>query len=272
MAPRRYDISLLDDPGRLGDAYRSSTSIQALADEVGVSSSRVQRALVRHAIDRLPRNRNRRPESARVLDDSHWLTRRYETHSAVDIAAELGVSSRTVYAAMDRHGIARRNEPGVLKLRLPQLVDEVWLQTAVERASSSRVAAELNVSAGTVTAAYERVGLDPASTAKLYARGRARQRPTVEGLQDTWEAERTFRGVGRRFGVAHTTAAVWLAEIGVFADTTPALSRSALLDAIERQQSISQIAAQHATSATTVRVELHRHGLFDAHRLRHRRC
>jgi hypothetical protein len=54
-------------------------------------------------------------------------------------------------------------------------------------------------------------------------------------LRAAWDAEGTFRGVGRRLGIARTTAAVWLAEVGVFADTTPALPRSVLLDAIERQ-------------------------------------
>ncbi|MFT6814051.1 MAG: hypothetical protein ACJASK_002687 [Ilumatobacter sp.] len=60
---------------------------------------------------------------------------------------------------MDRHGITRRTEPGMLKLRRPQLAEEVWLKDAVERASSRRVAAELAVSAGTVTTAYERAGM-----------------------------------------------------------------------------------------------------------------
>ena len=33
---------------------------------------------------------------------------------------------------------------------------------------------------------------------------------------------------------------------------------------------MAQIAKEHRVAITTVRIELHRHGLFDAHRLRHR--
>jgi hypothetical protein len=52
--------------------------------------------------------------------------------------------------------------------------------------------------------------------------------------------------------------------------TTSALSRSVLLDAIDRQWPISRIAAGHKVSVVTVRVELHRNGLFEVHRNRHR--
>ena len=241
-----------------------------LADQVGVSTSTVRRALVRHGIDRLPRNRNRRSSSAEVLDDPVWLRERYRTATGVEIAKELGVAARTVYVAMERHGINRRTEPGALKLRRPQLAEEEWLKDAVERASSTKIAAELAVSAGTVTTAYERAGIDPSSTTHLYERGRSRQRPTAEDLRSAWAAEGSFRGVGRRLGIAHSTAAVWLAEIGIFADATPALPRSILLDAVAAQQPISAIAKACKVSTTTVRVELHRQGLMDAHRHRHR--
>jgi hypothetical protein len=237
---------------------------------VGVSSSTVRRALVRHGTARLPRNRNRRPLSARVLDDPAWLRERYRTSSGVEIASELVVTARTVSAAMDRHGIERRSEPGALRLRRPELVDEDWLWSAVERGSSTAVATELKVSAGTVTGAYERAGIDPASTRHLYERGRSSPRPSEEQLRSAWETEGTFRGVSRRLGIAHTTAAVWLAEIGVFAETTPTLLRKVLLDGIERQWPVSRIATEYQVSVTTVRVELHRHGLFVAHRQRHR--
>lgn len=205
-----------------------------------------------------------------MLDDPTWLRERYRTESGVGIAKELGVSARTVYAAMDRHGISRRTEPGMLKLRQPQLADEDWLQSAVERSSSATVAAELEVSAGTVTTAYGRAGIDPASTTRMYERGYSRPRPSADELRAAWDAEGTFRGAGRRLGIAHTTAAVWLAEVGVFADTTPALPRSVLLEAIDGQWPISRIAAEHKVSVVTVRVELHRQGLFAAHRNRHR--
>jgi len=92
----------------------------------------------------------------------------------------------------------------------------------------------------------------------------------VDELRAAWQAEGTCGGVGRRFGIAHSTAAVWLAEIDVFSNAAPKLSRRDLLDAIEQGWPIARIAAQHRVSVTTVRVELHRHGLFDAHRIRHR--
>jgi hypothetical protein len=158
----------------------------------------------------------------------------------------------------------------MLKLRRPQLAEEVWLKDAVERASSRRVAAELAVSAGTVTTAYERAGIDPSSATHFYDRGRSLQRPTPDELRAAWDTEGTFSGVGRRLGIAQTTAAVWLAEVGVFADTTPALTRSVLIDAIDRKWPISRIAAEHKVGAAKVRVEMHRHGLFASHRSRHR--
>jgi hypothetical protein len=190
------NVDLLDDPVRLAAAYESSTSIAELATGFGVSGSTVRRALVRHGINRLPRNRNRRPPSAHVLDDLVWLRERYRTSSGVEIANELGFSARTVYAAMDRHGVARRTEPGALKLRHPELVDEEWLRSAVERGSSTAAATELNVSAGTVTGAYQWAGIDPGSTRHLYERGRSSLRPSEDQHRSAWEAEETFRGGG----------------------------------------------------------------------------
>jgi len=270
MAPPRRS-ALLNDPQSLAAAYGSST-IADLANELGVSASTVRRALVRHHIPRLPRNRNRRPPSAAPLDNPEWLTEQYRTKTGVEIAAELGVSSRAVYVAMKRHGIERRSEPGPLKLRRSQLTDHDWLQDAVERASSTGVASELEVSPGTVTAAYERAGIDPSSTTELYERGQSRERPSAGQLREAWEVEATFRGVGRRFGIGHNTAAVWLAEIGVFAHLIPTIRKSDLVGAIERGWPLSRIAAEHGVSVTTVKVELHRHGLFVAHRRRHRRA
>ena len=269
MAPPRISNAVLDDPDVLIDAY-SSASIAELAGRIGVSHATVRRTLIRHGIDRLPRNRSRRPPSADVLDDPTWLRERYRTETGVQIATELRVAARTVYAAMDRHGIKRRTEPGALKLRQPQLADTDWLRSAVERDSSSTIAAELGVSAGTVTTAYERAGIDPASTTRFYKRGRCKQRPSADELRAAWAIEETFRGVGRQFSISPTTAAVWLAEIGVFADSRTMLSRSDLLVAIRDQWSITRIAADHAVSVITVKVELHRHELFTSHRHRHR--
>lgn len=269
MAPLRRSVPLLEDSTALRAAYESAGSIAELGARLGVSTSTVLRALVHHGIDRLPRNRNRRLATATVLDDPAWLVEQYRTRTAVSIASEVGVSPRTVYAAMQRHGIERRAEPGILALTQPRLIDGEWLADAVERASSSTIAAELGVSAGTVCEAYRRVGIEPSQTSQHYVRGRARARPTEVELRSAWDSEETLRGVARRLSIAHTTASVWLAEIGVFADDTPKLSRSKLVGAIEQQQSLRDIAAKFGVAVTTVRVELHRHRLFENHR--HRR-
>lgn len=271
MAPLRRSVPLLEDSTALRAAYESADSIADLGARLGVSASTVRRALVRRGIDRLPRNRNRRPTTAAVLDDPAWLVEQYRTQTAVSIASEVGVSSRTVYAAMQRHGIERRAEPGTMALTQPRLIDGEWLTDAVERASSSTIAAELGVNAGTVREAYRRVGIKPSQTSQLYARGRARARPTEVELRAAWDSEKTLRGVARRLSTTHTTASVWLAEIDVFVDDTPKLSRTELVGAIEQQQSLRDIAAKFGVAVTTVRVELLRHRLLEKHRHRHRR-
>lgn len=270
MAPPRRRSVLLDSPGVLAAEYAESGSIAEVAQRADVSTSTVRRALIRYGIARLPRNRNRRPASANVLDDKEWLKDRYQTHSGVEIAAEVGVSSRAVYAAMDRHGLPRRVVSSRLKLHRPQLVDSGWLHDAVQRGSSTRVAAELGVSPGTVTAAYRRAGIDPGTTTKLFARGHTRLRPDADELRAAWSVEGTYRGVGRRLGVAHSTAAVWLAEIDLFVDDTPRLGRRDMVQAIAQGWPLARIANEHRVSITTVRVDLHRHQLFDVHRVRHK--
>lgn len=103
---------------RLADEYGSST-IAELATQVGVSAATVRRALVRHGIDRLPRNRNRRPVTAQVLDDPDWLRERYRTHTGVEIAAEIGVAAHTVYPATGCHSLS--STPRSRRLSVGQL-------------------------------------------------------------------------------------------------------------------------------------------------------
>jgi len=95
MAPHSRSNALLDDKDRLADAYRSPGSIAALADRAGVSAATVRRALVRHEIDRLPRNRNRRHQNTGVLDDAESLADLHQNHTGAEIADELGVSTTT---------------------------------------------------------------------------------------------------------------------------------------------------------------------------------
>ena len=88
------------------------------------------------------------------------------------------------------------------------------------------------------------------------------------------EWERALAGTGIPFGGIGRLADViddeQAAHAGIFADTPPALSRTTLQDAISDGWPLSKIAAETGVSVMTVRVELHRHQLFDAHRTRHR--
>ena len=258
-------------PRCLAEAYRSSRSIAELAELIGVSAATVRRAMIRHGIDRLARATGIGDlPAAAVLDDRDWLADRYRVRTGVEIADDLGVSTTAVYAAMKRHGIDRRSTSSTLPLRKPELSDADWLARVVEHDSSVNVAGKLGVSPGTVTTAYRRAGIDPSSTTRLFARGRRHPRPPARELLAAWHAEETYRGVARRFAIAPNTAAVWLAEVGVFVSDEPVLSRRALTAAVNRGLTLSAIAHEHHVSVMTVLVDLHRHQLFDAHRTRHR--
>jgi len=79
-----------------------------------------------------------------------------------------------------------------------------------------------------------------------------------------WEAEETIKGVARQLEVSVNTTAVWLADIGIFINDTPVVSRRDLQDDIDKRQSIDDIRRQHHVTGRTVAVELRRHGLLDA--------
>ena len=93
--------------------------------------------------------------------------------------------------------------------------------------------------------------------------------PPASELEQWWQTDGTIKGVARRFQVSINTAAVWLAQIGIFLNDTPALSRRDLKQAIANGHSIDQIRRQHRVADRTVVVELHRHNLVEAHRRRH---
>lgn len=65
------------------------------------------------------------------------------------------------------------------------------------------------------------------------------------------------------------TAAIWLAQVGIFVKAIPVISRTDLDGAIKNGDSLDEIRRRHKVTARTVVVELYRHGLFDAHRRRH---
>jgi len=62
---------------------------------------------------------------------------------------------------------------------------------------------------------------------------------------------------------------IWLARIGIFSSDAPRISKSDLLSAIKRGDSLDVIRRQHHVTTRTVVVELYRHWLFEAHRCRH---
>ena len=145
------------------------------------------------------------------------------------------------------------------------LHDPDALAAAVAETSVADVAASLGVSVIGVQAALARGG---AQSAHRY-NGARRERPSALSLERWWALEQTLTGVARQAGCSPPTAAVWLAEVGIFLRSEPAISGTALRRAIEQRHALGVIADAHGVSAHTVLVELHRHGLFAAHRQRH---
>jgi hypothetical protein len=168
---------------------------------------------------------------------------------------------------MARLGVPRRTLGETQTLHRPALLDDrTALAEAVRTQSVAEIAAELAVAAPTVHVAMRRLGVR--SPWKFDGWNRLTP-PDQAVLAAAWAHETTVKGVARRFEVSVNTAAIWLARIGVFVTDTPAISRTELLGAIERGDSIETIRRRHRVTGRTVVVELHRHGLHDAHHRRH---
>ena len=94
------------------------------------------------------------------LDDAEWLTGRYVDKGATqdEIAAELGCTAPTVFAALRRHGIAARPAGAG---RRPELDDAEWLTSRYvdKGATQDEIAAELDCTAPTVWKALTRHGI-----------------------------------------------------------------------------------------------------------------
>jgi len=80
-----------------------------------------------------------------------------------------------------------------------------------------------------------------------------------------------MKGVAQRGAVPVSTAAIWLARIGIFANELPAISRAELIAAIDRGDSVDAIRRKHRVTDRTVVVELLRHDLHEARKRRHMR-
>ena len=101
----------------------------------------------------------------------------------------------------------------------------------------------------------------------------AEDKPLADATQADPHVPAADRGGSSRrpLGVSVNTAAVWLADIDIFIQDAPVISRRDLQDAIDKRQSIDDIRRQHHVTGRTVAVELRRHGLLEAHKKRHLR-
>lgn len=89
----------LNDPEWLAAAYERST-INAIAESLGVSGTSVLRALRAHGIERRSRNHRLTPIQHPLLADREWLVAEYSTATATGIAASIGVHRATVARAL----------------------------------------------------------------------------------------------------------------------------------------------------------------------------
>jgi hypothetical protein len=200
------------------------------------------------------------------LNDAIWLADRYDTSSTEQIARELNVNNQQVLGALRRLGISVRRRDETQRRQRPVLHDPVWLRQRVDETSVTEVAKELGISVVGIQAALRRQG---EQSPYRYNAKAPMASPAPDVLEQWWQAEETIKGVARRGEVSVNTAAVWLAQVGIFVNDTPALTRRDLKQAIADGDSIDQIRRRHAVADRTVLVELHRHGLFAEHRRHH---
>ena len=170
-----------------------------------------------------------------------------------------------VLAALRRHGIDVRSPADENRRRNPLLHQPDELERRVAETSVAEVAERLGVTKIAVQVALRH----GAQSAHRY-RGKVRlDPPDDEIIAYHWNAEGTVKGVPRALDVSINTAAIWLAQTGIFLSDAPAIEARDLKEAIRRGDSIDVIRRRHAVTDRTVVVELIRHGLHDAHRTRH---
>jgi transposase len=105
------------DSHELTQAVTEGLSTRKIAERLGVGRTRVRNALVELGLDTAHPAVASRPDE---LNDAEWLRRRYidDQASLSALGAELGCSQNTVSAALDQHGIVRREQ-----VRYPELFD-----------------------------------------------------------------------------------------------------------------------------------------------------
>lgn len=206
---------------------------------------------------------NQRPAE---LNDRAWLADHYATRSAAQIARELHINPQMVLAALRRQEIPVRSRVDALRRRNPDMHDIEALERRVAATSVVQVAAEIGVTVIAVQTALARHG---GQSAHRYDGPTPMTPPPEDVLCRCREAEQTIKGVARRFDVSFDTAAVWLAQVRIFLNDAPRIGRTDLETAIHNRDSLHVISRRHHVTARSVVVDLIRHDLFEAHRLRH---
>ena len=258
--------SLLADRDWLVEQYSTSTAT-AIATLIGVNLDTVRRALRIHGITPHTATASRQLTRPHQLNDASWLRRNYATGSIASMAHELGVSVAAVHTAMVRLGVERRARGEAQARRRPALLDDPeQLAEVLSTMHIAEIATDLGVAVPTVHVALKRNGVQ---SPWRYDAGPGLDVPPDSEIVRAWEVEETIRGVARQFEVSVTTAAVWLARVGIFLSEVPRISKSDLVQSIQKGESIDAIRRHHHVTARTVVIELHRHSLFDAHRRRH---
>lgn len=257
----------LDDPDWLADAYQHA-SAGTIARDLGVARDTVLAALRQHGIAIRARGDSQTFHVPQQLRDPDWLAARYQHASASTIATDLGVAPSTVVNALHRHAIPVRGPSERQRFRTPErLHDPEWLRTQYATKSGAQIAAELDVSAPEVYAVMRQLRL-PTDGPWVRRDTRRLTPPPKRRLAQLWRRHNTLKAVAVELGVSHNTVAIWLADIGIFLNREPALSRPQLEQAIAEGLTIDEIRRRHHVADRTVNVELRRHGLLNAHRHR----
>ena len=103
----------LNDPEWLRKKAEKHTN-REIGEILGVSHTLVEKKLNEHSIG-VPGHRTAGIEASEKLADADFLRREYveePQRSGIEIAEQLGVSASTVYHALERAGIERRNPGG----------------------------------------------------------------------------------------------------------------------------------------------------------------